>query len=146
MWQVFPFSHTKKIVNVYSKKDRKFNIYIYIYISKDLMWESMKFYHVAHFTKRIEILLSYIKDKNKFKNRGSLILLVQCFKTSPLSHTQKTLCISIHCFHFYSFIYTYPQPFMPSYLKYTQKKKKKKTTTTTTTTMLITFNLSMTSR
>ena len=46
------------------------------------MWESMKFYHVAHFTKRIEILLSYIKDKNKFKNRGSLILLVQCFKTT----------------------------------------------------------------
>ena len=33
------------------------------------MQESMRFYHVAHSMKRIEILLSYIKDKNKFKKR-----------------------------------------------------------------------------
>ena len=37
---------------------------------------------------------------------------------SSLSHTQKTICISIHHFHFYSFIYTCPYPFMPSHLKY----------------------------
>ena len=34
---------------------------------------------------------------------------------------KKTLYISIHPFHFYSFIYTCPQPFMPSHLKYTDK-------------------------
>ena len=43
------------------------------------------------FEKRIEILLSHIRDKNKFKNRDSIFLLVQCFKTFPLSHTNKTL-------------------------------------------------------
>ena len=32
--------------------------------------------------KRVEILLSHIRDKNKFKNRDSLFPLVQCFKTS----------------------------------------------------------------
>ena len=31
------------------------------------MRESMRFYHVAHSMKRIEILLSHIKNKNKFK-------------------------------------------------------------------------------
>ena len=52
----------------------------------------MRFCHVAHFMKivffffekpmkRVEILLSHIRDKNKFKNRDSLFLLVQCFKT-----------------------------------------------------------------
>ena len=45
------------------------------------MWESMKFCHVAHSIKRIEIFLSHIKDKNKFKNKNSLFHLVQCFKT-----------------------------------------------------------------
>ena len=51
-----------------------------------------------------------------------MFYLVQCFKTFPLSHTQKTIWISIHSFHFYSFIYTCLQPFMPSYVKYTQTK------------------------
>ena len=50
--------------------------------SKDLIRESMKFYHVAHSIKRIEILLSHIKDKNKLKNRDFLFSLVQCFKTT----------------------------------------------------------------
>ena len=45
------------------------------------MQESMRFYYVAHSIKRVEILLSHIRDKNKFKNRDSLFLLVQCFKT-----------------------------------------------------------------
>ena len=63
-------------------------IYIYIYIhthiykSKDLMQESMRSCHVAHFMKIIEILLSHIRDKNKFKNKDFLFLLVQCFKTT----------------------------------------------------------------
>ena len=46
------------------------------------MQESMRFYHVAHSMKRIEILLSYIKDKNKFKKRDTLFPFVQCFKTT----------------------------------------------------------------
>ena len=111
------------------------------------MWKSMGFCHMSHFMKRIDILLSYIRDKNKFKNMGSLFPLVQCFKAtfcyifylmfkdyylfnlvqcfkiSHLSHTQKTLCISIYRFYFYSFIYTCPQPFIPSHLKYTQERK-----------------------
>ena len=119
-------------------------IYIYTHISKDLMWESMRFYHVVHSMKRIEILLSHIGDKNKFKNRDFLFSLVQCFKTTFcyfffftqcfktticfiwlnvsrlfLPYTQKSLCIYIHPFHFYSFIYTCLKPFMPSHLKYT---------------------------
>jgi len=53
-----------------------------IYKSRNLMLESMRFCHVAHSMKRIEILLNYIKDKNKFKNIGSLFSLVQCFKTT----------------------------------------------------------------
>ena len=40
------------------------------------MWESMRFCYVAHSTKRIEIFLSHIKDKNKFKNRDSLFLWI----------------------------------------------------------------------
>ena len=57
-------------------------IYIYIYISRNLMQESMRSCHVAYFMKRIEILLSHIRDKNKFKNMDLLFLLVQCFKTN----------------------------------------------------------------
>ena len=110
------------------------------------MQESMRFYHVVHSMKKTEIPLSYIRDKNKFKSKNSLFLLIQCFKIAfcyifysmfqdyylfhlvqyfkifHLSHTQKTLCISIHRFYFYSFIYTCPQPFIPSHLKYTQIK------------------------
>ena len=55
------------------------------------MRESMRFCHVAHSMKRIEIPLNYIRDKNKFKSGDSLFPLVQCFKTFHLSHTQKTL-------------------------------------------------------
>ena len=40
----------------------------------------MMFYYVAQFMKRIEIPLSHIRDKNKFKSRDSLFPLVQCFK------------------------------------------------------------------
>ena len=96
------------------------------------MREDMRFYHVTYSMKRIDIPLSHIRDKNKFKSKDSLFLLVQCFKTifvtslfnvlrllfvlfgsmfqnfSSLSHTQKTLCIFIHPFHFYSFIDTCP--------------------------------------
>ena len=45
------------------------------------MRESMRFYYVAQSMKRIEIPLSHIRDKNKFKSRDSLFPLVQCFKT-----------------------------------------------------------------
>ena len=55
---------------------------IYIYKSRDLMRESIRFCHVAHSMKRIEIPLSYIRDKNKFKSGDSLFPLVQCFKTN----------------------------------------------------------------
>ena len=102
---------------------------------------------MAHFMKIIETLLSHIRDKNKIKNRNSLFHLVQCFKTNFyynlfnvstfkaiicfiwfnisrlfISLTHKTLCISIHPFHFCSFIYTCPHPFMSSHIKYTQTK------------------------
>ena len=45
------------------------------------MQESMRFCHVKHSMKRIEIPLSYIRDENKFKSKDSLFLLVQYFKT-----------------------------------------------------------------
>ena len=44
-------------------------IYIYIYKSRDLKRENMRFCHIAHFMKIIKIFLSHIEDKNKFKNR-----------------------------------------------------------------------------
>ena len=44
------------------------------------MQESIRFYHITHSMKRIEIPLNHIKNKNKFKNRESLFPLVQCFK------------------------------------------------------------------
>ena len=46
------------------------------------MRESMRFCHVAHSMKRIEIPLNYIRDKNKFKSGDSLFPLVQHFKTN----------------------------------------------------------------
>ena len=46
------------------------------------MRESTKFYHMAHSIERIEILLNYIRNKNKFKNRTSLFPLIQCFNTN----------------------------------------------------------------
>ena len=87
---------------------------------------------MVHSMKRIEIPLSHIRDKNKFKSRDSLFHLVLSFKTifvtllfnvlrllfvlfgsmfqdfPSLTHTHTTFCISIHPFHFYSFIYTCP--------------------------------------
>ena len=114
------------------------SIYIYIYKSKDLVRESLRVCHVTHSMKRIEIPLSHIRDKNKFKSGDSSFPLVQCFKTIFVTllfnvlrllivsfgttfqdfsshthththtHTQKPLFISIHHFHFYSFIYTCP--------------------------------------
>ena len=118
----------------------------------------MSFCHVTHSIKRIEILLSHISDNNNFKigtlyflwfnvsrllfvtfytmfQNYNLFHLVQSFKTFPLSHTQKSLCIFIHHFHFYSFIYTCPQPFMSCHLISNTLKKKM---------MLFTFSLSTT--
>ena len=45
------------------------------------MQESMRFCHVKHSMKRIEIPLSHIRDKNKFNSKDSLFPLVQYFKT-----------------------------------------------------------------
>ena len=45
------------------------------------MRESLRFCHVTHSMKRIEIPLSHIRDKNKFNSRDSLFPLVQYFKT-----------------------------------------------------------------
>ena len=111
---------------------RKININIYIYISKDLMWESMRYCHVAHSLKRSEILLSHDRDKNKFKNIDSLFPLnLQWFKTTFcffwfnvsrvkttisiiwfnvsrlfLSLRHKTLCIFIHSFSLLLFAFS----------------------------------------
>ena len=51
-----------------------------------------------------------------------MFYLIQYFKTFHLSYTHKTLCISIQPFHFCSFIYTCPHPFMSSHINYTQTK------------------------
>ena len=74
-------SHVVQPLHLEILENHIININIYIYISKDLMWESMRFCHIAHSMKRIEILLSHIRIKNKFKNRDSWFPLVQCFKT-----------------------------------------------------------------
>ena len=51
--------------------------------------------------------------------------MVQCFKTFSLSHTQKTLCISIYHFYFYSFIYTSTALHdIPSQIQSWKKKKR----------------------
>ena len=105
------------------------------------MWKSMGFCHMSHFMKRIDILLSYIRDKNKFKNMGSLFPLVQCFKISHLSHTQKTLCISINYFTF-TLLYTHAYNSSCNSISNTLKKEKK--TEEEKKTMSFTFNLSMT--
>ncbi|KAK4568804.1 hypothetical protein RGQ29_004283 [Quercus rubra] len=42
---------------------------------KDLVRESLRFCHVMHSMKRIEIPLSHIRDKNKFKSEDSSFLL-----------------------------------------------------------------------
>ena len=70
------------------------------------MWESMRFCHIAHSMKRIEILLSHIRNKNKFKNRDTLFpvsqyfktnfcyIFFQCFKTTVVALPPKTLGLS----------------------------------------------------
>ena len=55
------------------------NIYIY---NIDLMQERMRFCHVAHSIKEIQLPLNHIRDKNKFKNGDSLFPLVQYFKAN----------------------------------------------------------------
>ena len=64
------------------KKKKKLRGLINIYKGKNLVRESTKFYHMAHSIERIEILLNYIRNKNKFKNRTSLFPLIQCFNTN----------------------------------------------------------------
>ena len=119
--------------------------YIYIYKSKDLVRESLRFCHVMHSMKRIEIPLSHIRDKNKFKSEDSSFLLVQCFKTifvTLLFNVLRLLIVSfgttfqdfssltkkkkLFAFPFTIFtsthLYTHPQHFIPSHLKYTQTK------------------------
>ena len=61
------------IINV---QPTNLSIYIYIYINRNLRRENMRFYHVAHFMKIIEIFLIHIENKNKFKNRDFLFPLV----------------------------------------------------------------------
>ena len=120
-------------------------IYIYIYISRDLMQESMRFCCMAHFLKRIEIPLSHVKDKNKFKNRDSLFplaqcfetifvtLFIQCFKTTIcfiwfnisilfISHTHKKFFAFLFTLFTSTPSYTRSQLFISSHLKYTQTK------------------------
>ena len=66
--QLKPFSPSKLFS--FQNKSNQY-IYIYIYITKYLMQESMRFCHMTHNMKRIKIFLSHIKDKNKFKNSDS---------------------------------------------------------------------------
>ena len=61
------------IINV---QPTNLSIYIYIYINRNLRRENMRFYYAAHFMKIIEIFLSHIENKNKFKNRDFLFPLV----------------------------------------------------------------------
>ena len=48
------------------------------------MRECIKFYHMAYSIMRIEILLSHIRDKNKFKSEGFLFTLRSEEHTSEL--------------------------------------------------------------
>ena len=65
------------------QSNQSINIYIYIYIYKQSP-------HVREHEvlpcdalyEKIGIFLIHIRDKNQFKNNGSLFLLVQCFKTN----------------------------------------------------------------
>ena len=120
-------------------------IYIYIYKIKDFMQKIMRFYHVTHSMKRIEIPLSHIRDKNKFKSSDFLFSLVQCFKTIFvtllfnvlrlfISHTHKKL----FAFPFTLFISTplYTHVYSLSYHPISNTLRQK--------TMSFTFNLLMT--
>ena len=59
------------------------------------MRESMRFYYVAQSMKRIEIPLSHIRDKNKFKSRDSLFPLVQCFKKIGRASCRERVCLPV---------------------------------------------------
>ena len=64
-----------------------------------------------------------LEGQIKLNNRGPFDTPKQDnYKSFPFSHTQKSLCIYIHPFHFYSFLYTCLEPFMPTHLKYTKAK------------------------
>ena len=112
------------------------NQYIYIYIYKKVeiscesawdfaicrtLWKKLKYFEAT-----LEIRIN-IKIRTLYFlwfNVSKLIFItffIQYFKTTIcfhlvvlrfflFSHTQKTFCISIHPFNFYSFIYTCPQP------------------------------------
>ena len=133
---------------------------IYIYITRDPMQENMRFCYMAHSMKRIEMILSHIRDKNKFKNRDSLFFwfnisrplfvtfFIQCLKDYYLFHLVKYLRLFLFFTH--TKLFAFPFTFsillfyihMPIALHTIQSqihldKKKKK--------MSITFNLSTTS-
>ena len=77
------------------------------------MWENMRSCYVTDSMKRIEIPLSHIRNKNKFKNVDSLFPLIQCFKTN-------------FCYILYSMFYDYylfhlAHCFKTFHLSHTQK-------------------------
>ena len=78
---ILNYSHIK-IGKGKKNQNKKSLNHQYIYKSRDLMRESMTFYHVTHSMKRIEILLNHIKDNKKYENGDSLFPLVQYFKTT----------------------------------------------------------------
>jgi len=53
---------------------------------------------VAHSIKKIEILLNYIRNKNKFKNRDFSFPLVQCFNTNFVAFFIQYCFKTIICF------------------------------------------------
>ena len=55
------------------------NIYIYIYINRDLMWENMRFCH----DDSLFPLVHCFKTRHQLKYNDSLSSLVHCFKTFP---------------------------------------------------------------
>ena len=120
----------------------------------------MRFCHMAHSMKRIEIILNHIRDKNKFKNRDSLFLwfnisrplfvtfFIQCLKDYYLFHLVQYLNIFLFLSHTKLFAFPFTifsstplctYAHSPSYhpISNTLRQKKKK--------MSITFNLSTTS-
>ena len=118
----------------------------------------MRFCHMAHSMKRIEMILSHIRDKNKFKNRDSLFFwfnisrplfvtfFIQCLKDYYLFHLVQYLRLFLFLSHTKLFafpfiifsstpLYTYAHS--PSYYPISNTLRQK--------TMSFTFNLSTTS-
>ena len=110
------------------------------------MRESIRFCHVAHSMKRIEIPLSYIRDKNNLKvetlyflwfNVSRLIFVtfcIQCFKTTiyfnwfnvsrpSISHTHKKLFA--FSFIIFTFTHLYTHVHSLSYLPISNTLRKK---------------------